>query len=44
MLDCKYVLSVASPVFFGKFKNEEELIRPAIEGITRILQAAKRQK
>ncbi|MBC1253798.1 NAD-dependent epimerase/dehydratase family protein, partial [Listeria welshimeri] len=32
MRDCAYVLSVASPVFFGKFKNEEELIRPAIEG------------
>ncbi|MBC1324066.1 NAD-dependent epimerase/dehydratase family protein [Listeria welshimeri] len=44
MLDCTYVLSVASPVFFGKFKNEEELIRPAIEGITRILKAAKKAK
>ncbi|EAD4658701.1 aldehyde reductase [Listeria monocytogenes] len=44
MLDCEYVLSVASPVFFGKFKNEEELISPAIEGITRILQAAKEAK
>lgn len=44
MRDCKYVLSVASPVFFGKFKNEEELISPAIEGITRILKAAKKAK
>lgn len=44
MRDCTYVLSVASPVFFGKFKNEEELIRPAIEGITRILKAAKKSK
>ncbi|GAB3961197.1 hypothetical protein GCM10027614_83760 [Micromonospora vulcania] len=43
MLDCEYVLCRIS-VFFGKFKNEEELISPAIEGITRILQAAKRQK
>ncbi len=44
MADCKYVLSVASPVFFGKFENEDELIRPAIEGITRILSAAKEAK
>ncbi|MBC1986852.1 NAD-dependent epimerase/dehydratase family protein [Listeria sp. FSL L7-0478] len=44
MLDCEYVLSVASPVFFGKFKNEDELIRPAIDGITRILKAAKAAK
>lgn len=44
MLDRDYVLSVASPVFFGKFKNEDELIRPAIEGITRILKAAKEAK
>ncbi|MBC2192824.1 NAD-dependent epimerase/dehydratase family protein [Listeria sp. FSL L7-0229] len=44
MLDCEYVLSVASPVFFGKFENEDELIRPAIDGITRILKAAKAAK
>ncbi|MGE0076418.1 MAG: SDR family oxidoreductase [Bacteroidales bacterium] len=38
---CKYVLSVASPVFFEKPKNEDEAIRPAVEGILRILRFAK---
>lgn len=38
---CTYVLSVASPVFFDKPKNEEEAIRPAVEGILRILKFAK---
>lgn len=41
MEGCKYVLSVASPVFFGKPKNEDEAIRPAVEGILRILKFAK---
>ncbi len=41
MKDCQYVLSVASPVFFDKPKNEEEAIRPAIEGNLRILKFAK---
>lgn len=36
-----YVFSVASPVFFEIPKDEEEVIRPAIDGITRILKAAK---
>ncbi|WP_088809789.1 MULTISPECIES: aldehyde reductase [Listeria] len=40
MKDCEYVLSVASPVFFDIPKNEEEAIRPAIEGVLRILKAA----
>nr|WP_075887556.1 NAD-dependent epimerase/dehydratase family protein [Companilactobacillus crustorum] len=35
-----YVLSVASPVFFGKIKNESEAIKPATEGIMRILKFA----
>ncbi|MEH6680225.1 MAG: aldehyde reductase [Sediminicola sp.] len=39
---CKYVLSVASPVFFHKPKNEEEAILPAREGILRILRFAKK--
>ncbi|WP_202913782.1 NAD-dependent epimerase/dehydratase family protein [Pararcticibacter amylolyticus] len=43
MQDCKYVLSVASPVFFEKPKNEQEAIRPAVEGILRILKFAKRE-
>ncbi len=42
MKDCKYVLSVASPVFFEKPKNEDEAIRPAVEGILRILKFAKK--
>lgn len=42
MKDCKYVLSVASPVFFEIPKNENEAIRPAVEGILRILKFAKK--
>ncbi|MDR7131829.1 nucleoside-diphosphate-sugar epimerase [Algoriphagus sp. 4150] len=41
MEGCSYVLSVASPVFFDKPKKEEEAIRPAVEGILRILKFAK---
>ena len=41
MEDCKYVLSVASPVFFGIPKNENEAIRPALEGIIRVLKFAR---
>lgn len=41
MADCSYVFSVASPVFFGKVTDEAEVIRPATEGIIRILRAAK---
>ncbi|MET1467748.1 SDR family oxidoreductase [Staphylococcus aureus] len=40
MKDCKYVLSVASPVFFGKTDDAEVMAKPAIEGIQRILRAA----
>ncbi|UBM59563.1 aldehyde reductase [Marinilongibacter aquaticus] len=40
MQDCQYVLSIASPVFFDKPKSEEEAIRPAVEGILRILKFA----
>lgn len=43
MKGCKYVLSVASPVFFHKPANEEDAIRPAVEGILRILQFAKKE-
>ena len=41
MQGCSYVLSVASPVFFDKPKNEAEATRPAVEGILRILKFAK---
>lgn len=34
------VFSVASPVFFGKIKDESEAIEPALDGILRILKAA----
>lgn len=42
MKDCDYVLSVASPVFFEIPKNEDEAIKPAVEGIIRVLRAAKK--
>ena len=41
MKGCDYVLSVASPVFFTIPKDENEVIRPAREGIVRILKAAR---
>ncbi len=37
MQSCKYVLSVASPVFFNAPKDQNEAIRPAVNGILRIL-------
>lgn len=42
MKGCKYVLSVASPVFFEIPKDEDDAIRPAVEGILRILRFAKK--
>lgn len=39
--DCRYVLHVASPVFFGPPENESEQIKPAIEGTLRVLKAAR---
>jgi len=41
MQGCTYVLSVASPVFFDQPRNESEAIRPAVDGIRRILKFAK---
>jgi nucleoside-diphosphate-sugar epimerase len=41
MKGCKYALSVASPVFFTLPKDENEMIRPAVDGILRILKAAR---
>ncbi|QHW00081.1 SDR family oxidoreductase [Spirosoma endbachense] len=41
MKGCTYVLSVASPVFFETPKDENEAIRPAVEGIRRVLTFAK---
>lgn len=42
MTGSDYVLSVASPVFFDKPENEEEAIRPALEGTLRILRFARK--
>ncbi len=41
MKGCTYVLSVASPVFFDQPKDENDAIRPAVEGILRILKFAR---
>lgn len=41
MKDCKYVLSVASPVFFEIPKDEAEALKPAREGILRVLKFAR---
>ncbi|MCE7065235.1 aldehyde reductase [Dyadobacter sp. CY326] len=40
MKDCKYVLSVASPVFSEIPKDESKAIGPALEGILRVLKFA----
>ncbi|TSJ44872.1 SDR family oxidoreductase [Fluviicola chungangensis] len=39
--DCEYVLHVASPIFLALPKDENEMIRPAIEGTLRVLRAAR---
>ncbi|KRN27424.1 NAD dependent epimerase dehydratase family protein [Lactobacillus selangorensis] len=43
MHDRDYVLSVAAPVFFGKITDEEQAIRPAVEGTLRILKFAQQE-
>ncbi|KRM71810.1 NAD-dependent epimerase/dehydratase family protein [Lacticaseibacillus brantae] len=40
MADRDDVFSVASPVFFDQPKNEDDTIKPALEGVQRILTAA----
>ncbi len=42
MKGCDYVFSVASPVFMTIPKDENEAMRPAVEGIVRILKAARK--
>mgnify|MGYP000521454509 CR=1 FL=1 len=42
MADCDYVLHVASPFAIAVPKNEDEMIRPAVEGTLRALKAAKK--
>ena len=38
---CTYVLHVASPIYFSLPKDENEIIRPAVEGTIRVLKAAR---
>jgi len=40
MIGCDYVLHVASPIFLRLPKNEDEMIKPAVEGTIRVLRAA----
>lgn len=39
--DCQYVLHIASPIFLKVPKDENEMIRPAVEGTLRVLKAAR---
>jgi dihydroflavonol-4-reductase len=38
---CDYVLHVASPIFLRVPKDENEMIKPAVEGTLRVLKAAR---
>ena len=38
---CDYVLHVASPIFLRVPKDENEMIRPAVEGTLRVLNASR---
>ena len=38
---CKYVLHVASPIFLRLPDNEDEMIRPAVDGTLRVLKVAR---
>lgn len=38
---CTYVLHVASPIHLSLPKNEDEMVRPAVEGTVRVLTAAR---
>lgn len=39
--DCEYVLHIASPIFLALPKDENEMIRPAVDGALRVLKAAR---
>ncbi|SEO42576.1 Nucleoside-diphosphate-sugar epimerase [Flavobacterium sp. CF108] len=41
MIDCDYILHIASPIFLRLPKNEDEMIRPAVDGTLRVLKAAR---
>ncbi|HEY1531012.1 MAG TPA: aldehyde reductase [Galbitalea sp.] len=38
---CDFVLHVASPVLVGRVDNEDQVIRPAVDGTLRVLRAAR---
>jgi nucleoside-diphosphate-sugar epimerase len=38
---CEYILHVASPIFLALPKDENEMIRPAVDGALRVLKAAR---
>ncbi|QES87257.1 SDR family oxidoreductase [Rhizosphaericola mali] len=40
--NCTYVLHVASPIFLSLPKDDNEMIRPAVDGTLRVLKAAKK--
>jgi len=40
---CDYVLHVASPIGMQLPKNEDEMVKPAVEGTLRVLNAASKQ-
>jgi nucleoside-diphosphate-sugar epimerase len=40
--DCDYALHVASPIYLRIPKDENEMIKPAVEGTLRVLKAAKK--
>ena len=44
MEGCEYVLHVASPYFLREPSNEDEYIKPALEGTIRVLKAAQKAK
>jgi dihydroflavonol-4-reductase len=44
MQDCEYVLHVASPLPMGDPKNEDDVIKPAVEGTLRVLTFAKKAR
>jgi len=39
--DCTYVLHIASPIFLALPKDDDEMIRPAVDGTLRVLKAAR---
>jgi len=42
MTGCSYVLHVASPFVFAEPKDENEMVRPAVEGTLRVVKAAQK--